>query len=191
MKTDSKTNLIVRDVWLLVIFAALYLYFFEKGFIESQIIRVADAPLFVRYWVYFALGALRGFTLIPVTYLIILGLLFLPLKPLFFLTIAGVMVSSTVIYYFSEFSHLSEFFERKYPKQVAKLRTIIDKNELPIVTFWSMLPFAPTDVMCYVCGSLKIGIRKLLLGVFIGESITCALYIFFGKEIISFLSRFI
>ena len=191
MKTDSKTNLIVRDVWLFVIFAALYLYFFEKGFIESQIIRIADAPLSVRYWVYFGLGSLRGFTLIPVTYLIMLGLLFLPSKPLFILTMAGVVVSSAVIYYFSELIHLSGFFERKYPKQIAKLKSIIEKNELPIVTIWSMLPFAPTDVMCYVCGSLEIDIKKFLLGVFIGESITCALYIFFGKEIMTFILRFI
>ncbi len=180
-----------RDVWLFIIFTALYFYFFQKGFIESQITRVADAPLSVRYWIYFGLGSLRGFTLIPVTYLIILGLLFIPLKPLFLLTIAGVMVSSTVIYYFSELIHLSEYFERKYPKQIAKLRSVLDKNELSIVTLWSMLPFTPTDVICYVCGSLKIDIKKFLLGVFVGESITCALYIFFSKEIMKFILHLI
>jgi uncharacterized membrane protein YdjX (TVP38/TMEM64 family) len=191
VKTNPKINIVLRDIWFFVILIALYLYFFERGFIESQIIRVADAPLAVRYWIYFGLGALRGFTLIPVTYLIILGLLFLPLKPLFLLTMAGVIVSSTIIYYFSELVHLSEYFERKYPKQIAKLKSVIEKNELPIVTFWSMLPFAPTDVMCYVCGSLKIDIKKFLLGVTVGEGITCALYIFFGKEIMQFLLRLI
>ncbi len=191
VKTNPKINIVARDVWFFVIFTALYFYFFQREFIESQITRVADAPLSVRYWIYFGLGALRGFTLIPVTYLIVLGLLFLPLKPLYFLTMAGVMVSSTVIYYFSELIHLSEYFERKYPNQIIKLRSIIDKNELPIVTFWSMLPFAPTDVMCYVCGSLKIDIKKFLLGVFIGEGITCALYIFFGKEIMQFFIHLI
>ncbi|MDO8590246.1 MAG: VTT domain-containing protein [bacterium] len=189
METHSQTKLVARDIWLLVIIAAFYLYFFQRGFIVEQITRVVDAPLYVRYWVYLVLGCLRGFTLIPVTYLIILGLLFLPLKPLFILTLVGIMVSSIVVYYFSEFLHLSEFFERKYPTQIAKLKSVIEKNELPIVILWSMLPFTPTDVICYVCGSLKIDKKKFLLGVFIGEGITCAVYIFLGKEILLFLLR--
>jgi uncharacterized membrane protein YdjX (TVP38/TMEM64 family) len=191
LKTNPKINLVVRDVWLFVIFTALYLYFFQRGFIDGQIARIADAPLSVRYWIYFVLGSLRGFTLIPVTYLIILGLLFLPLKPLFLLTIAGVMVSSAIIYYFAELIHLSAYFERKYPVQINKLKSVMEKNELPIVILWSMLPFTPTDVVCYVCGSLNVGIKKFLLGVLIGEGITCALYIFFGKEIMQFLLRLI
>ena len=191
MKPNHKTTIVARDVWFFVLLAALYFYFFQRGFIESQITRIADAPLSVRYWIYFALGSLRGFTLIPVTYLMILGLLFIPLKPLFFLTIAGVMVTSTIIYYFAELLHLSDYFERKYPKQISKLKSVVEKNELPIVTLWSMLPFTPTDVMCYVCGSLEIDIKKFLLGVLIGESITCWIYIFFGKEIKQFFLRLI
>lgn len=187
MNTNHKINHAIRVVWLFVVFVALYLYFFERGFIQEQIIKIADAPLSVRYLVFLALGCLRGFTLIPVTYLIILGLLFLPLKPLFILTMAGVMVSSLIIYYFSELIHLGEFFERKYPKQITKLRSVLEKNEFPIVTLWSMLPFAPTDVVCYVCGSLEVNIKKFLLGVLVGEGITCALYIFFGKEMLKFL----
>ncbi len=191
METNPKINIVARDVWLFVIFTALYLYFFQRGFIDGQITKIANAPLSTRYWIYFGLGSLRGFTLIPVTYLIVLGLLFLPLKVLFLLTIAGVMVSSIIVYYFSELLHLSEFFERKYPQRIAKFKSVIEKNELPIVTLWSMLPFVPTDIICYVCGSLKISIKKFLLGVLVGESITCWIYIFFGKEIVQFFLHLI
>ena len=191
LKTHHKINHAIRVIWLVVIFVALYLYLFERGFIEGQITRIIDVPLFVRYWIYLILGTLRGFTLVPVTYLIILGLLFIPTKPLFLLTMAGVMVSSVVIYYFSEFIHLGEYFEQKYPKQIIKLKSVIDRNEFPIVFFWSMLPFAPTDVICYVCGSLEIDIKKFLAGVLVGEGITCALYIFFGKDVILFLQHLI
>lgn len=191
MKPNPKINIVARDVWFFMLLMALYFYFFQRGFIENQIARIADTPLSVRYWIYFTLGSLRGFTLIPVTYLMMLGLLFIPLKPLFFLTIAGVMVTSTIIYYFAELLHLSDYFERKYPKQISKLRSVVEKNELPIVTLWSMLPFTPTDIICYVCGSLEIDIKKFLLGVLIGESITCWIYIFFGKEIMQFFLRLI
>jgi len=150
----------------------------------EQFTGIADAPAYVRYLVYLLIGALRGFTLIPSTYLIVLGLLFIPPLALFILTMAGIMVSATLIYYFSELTHLGSSLERKYPKQIAKIKTMLEKNELPVVILWSMFPFTPTDLICYVCGSLKIDIKKYLLGVFIGEGITCAVYIFFGKEML-------
>ena len=186
-----RTYLIVRTIWITVILIALYLYFFHKGFLEEEVSRIADLPLYIRYGTYLLLGCLRGFTLIPVTYLIILGLIFLPPMPLFILTLIGVVVSSTVIYYFSDLMHLSEFFEHKYPAQITKLKSAIEKNELPIVILWSMLPFAPTDVICYVCGSLEINVKKFLVGVFIGEAITCALYIFLEKQALLLFLRFL
>ena len=145
---------------------------------------MAHLPLYDRYGIYLLLGAFRGFALIPVTYLIILGLLFIAPLPLFILTIIGIIVSSTLIYYFSEKVHLGEFFEKKYPKQITRLKQALEKNELPIVILWSMFPFTPTDVICYVCGSLEINVKKFLSGIVIGEGITSALYIFLGKEIL-------
>ncbi len=40
--------------------------------------------------------------------------------------------------------------------------------------------FLPTDVLCYVCGSLKINFKKFLIGVVIGEGTVYAIYIFLG-----------
>ena len=52
---------------------------------------------------------------------------------------------------------------------------------------WSFFPLAPTDLICYVCGSLGVGVRKMLLGILIGEGTICALYIFLGRQLLSFL----
>ena len=61
------------------------------------------------------------------------------------------------------------------------------RRELLIVTAWSFFPIAPTDMVCYVCGGLKVDIRKCLLGVVIGEGAICAIYIFLGAHALQWL----
>ncbi len=178
---------IVFWLWVSIIATAFYFYFFQNNLIRSGIAQLIDMPLSWRYAIFLILGCLRGFTLIPVTYLILLGLVFLPAWPAYILIIIGVMVSSACIYYFAEYLGLAGYFERRYSRQVAQLRSTLKKNELPIVIGWSFFPFTPTDLMCYICGSLKIDVRKFLLGVFIGEGISCAIYIFAGKGLILFV----
>src|SRR5437762_689044 len=90
-------------VWIVFIAAMLYFYFFKNELIRSKITQIMNFPVSWRYVIYLILGCVRGFTFIPVTYLIILGLLYLPAGPAYILTIAGVMVSSACIYYFAEY----------------------------------------------------------------------------------------
>lgn len=176
-------------IWLAVITVAMYGYFYEREFIQAQAMRVMNLPASWRYAIFLAIGCLRGFTLIPVTYVILLGLVFLPAWPAYALTMIGVMVSSTTIYYFADYLGLTHFFEKNHAKEIEKLRTVLQKHELPIVVGWSFFPFVPTDVICYVCGSLEIDVRKFLLGIMIGEGISVALYIFLGKEILLSIVR--
>ena len=61
------------------------------------------------------------------------------------------------------------------------------RRELPIVIGWSFFPLAQTDLICYVYGSLRIDVRKLLAGILLGEGIICALYIFLGRQLLSFV----
>ena len=183
---------IVFWLWIAVIATALYFYFFRNDLILSGLAQLMRLPLSWRYAIFLILGCLRGFTLIPVTYLILLGLVFLPSMPAYILTLVGVMVSSACIYYFAEYLGLASYFERHYPQQITKLKRVMSKNELPIVITWSFLPFTPTDVMCYMCGSLRVNVRKFLFGVLVGEGISCAIYIFVGKSLLlDVLHRFL
>ena len=174
-------------VWVLVVITAFYFYFFQNDLIRAWITGLMNLPLSWRYAIFIILGCVRWLTLIPVTYLILLGLVFLPAGPAYAFTIIGVIVSSTCIYYFAEYLGLAGFFRRAYPKQIIKLHSVMQNNEMPIVIAWSFLPFAPTDVMCYVCGSLKIDYKKFIFGVVIGEGISCAFYIFAGRELLLFV----
>ena len=174
-------------LWLLVLTGAFYVYFFHAVWLERALAAVSSSSPGWKYAVYLALGCARGFTLIPVTYLVLAGMLVLPSLPLYALTIAGIIVSSTAVYYFAETMRFDEFFERRYPAQVARLRAVLQRRELPIVIAWSFLPIAPTDLVCYVCGALKVDLKKCLLGVVIGEGTICAVYIFLGGEALKWL----
>jgi len=173
-------------VWIGVVIGVVGISLFNPALFENQLQRAVHTSLWWGYILYFLLGCLRGFTLIPSTSLIVLGLLFFPPWPLFILTLAGILVSSASVYYFSDFLQLDEFFESKYKKRITQVKTILQKNELPIIIGWSFFPFLPTDLICYICGTLEVDFKKFLLGIFIGEAITCAIYIFGGHYLFEY-----
>ena len=129
---------------------------------------------------YLALGCVRGFTLVPSTTLVLAAVAFFPPVPLFVLTLTGILVSSASIYHLSASLHFYDVFARKHEQRVARLRSRLERHELPIIIGWSFFPLAPTDVICYVCGVLEVNFGKCLLGVCIGESAICGLYIYGG-----------
>jgi uncharacterized membrane protein YdjX (TVP38/TMEM64 family) len=58
-----------------------------------------------------------------------------------------------------------------------------------IVTAWSFLPIVPTDLICYVCGVMKIPFGRFMAGVLIGEGAICAIYIFAGHGLLELGQR--
>jgi uncharacterized membrane protein YdjX (TVP38/TMEM64 family) len=57
------------------------------------------------------------------------------------------------------------------------------------VAAWSFLPVAPTDLICYVCGAMKISFGRFMAGVMLGEGAICATYIFAGQALFAFGRR--
>ena len=174
-------------VWIALLVSSLYVYGFHRDALQKLLLHVAASPPAWAYVVYLGLGCIRGFTLVPATYLVIAGMLVLPPLALYVLTVAGIIVSSAAVYHFAEAMRFDRFFERRYGPQVARLRALMLRRELPIVIAWSFFPIAPTDLVCYVCGALKIDLKKCLLGVTVGEGGICAIYIFLGGHALSWL----
>jgi uncharacterized membrane protein YdjX (TVP38/TMEM64 family) len=180
-------RIIMLGLWVIVLASAAATYIFHPGALKQLFLELPASPPSWVYAVHFALGCLRGFTLIPATYLVMAGMLVLPPWPLYLITVIGIIVSSAAVYYFAEAMVFDRFFERRYGAQVARLRGLMQRRELPIVIAWSFLPIAPTDLICYVCGALKVDLRKCLLGVTIGEGAICAIYIFVGAQALAWL----
>jgi uncharacterized membrane protein YdjX (TVP38/TMEM64 family) len=177
----------VLILWLVLLATALYIFAVHRDALQGLLLEISDSPPIWVHIVYLALGCIRGFTLIPATYLVVAGMLVLPPVSLFALTVAGIGVSSAAVYYFAEAMEFDRFFQRRYGPQVTRLRALMRRHELPIVIAWSFFPLAPTDLVCYVCGALKVDVKKCLLGVTIGEGAICAIYVFLGGHALSWL----
>jgi uncharacterized membrane protein YdjX (TVP38/TMEM64 family) len=182
-----KHRALVLVLWLGLLASACYVYVFHREALDGLFLELSASPPSWAYVAYLVLGCLRGFTLVPATYLVVAGMLVLPPVPLYLLTLAGIVVSSTAVYYFAEVMEFDRFFERRYAPQVARLRALMTRRELPIVIAWSFFPIAPTDLVCYVCGALRVDLKKCLVGVTIGEGAICAAYIFLGGQALAWL----
>jgi len=176
--TATRVRLVL---WLLFVAAFVLLYWSRAGRWGSEFRDVAASSLLLGYAVYLALGCVRGFTLIPAANLVLLAIPIFPPLPLLVLTLVGILVSSASIYAFAGSLHLAEYFETKHAAAVARVRAALARNPTTIVMVWSFFPLAPTDLICYVCGAMRISFRRFMLGVLVGEGAICALYIFAGR----------
>jgi uncharacterized membrane protein YdjX (TVP38/TMEM64 family) len=167
-------------LWIVVAAAALYLYFFKREAIQTEMRDAMSASFWAACLTYLLIGALRAFTLVPATFPLLIAMPFFDPWVLLALTIPCIAISSSVCYWFAEALHMDELFERKYPRQIGKLKGLLQRYQMPIIIGWSFFLLLPTDVLCYVCGSLKINYRKFLIGILIGEGTVYAIYIFFG-----------
>lgn len=140
--------------------------------------------------IYIVLSLIRGFFLIPSTPFVIAGGLLFPdqLLLVLLISIIGVLFSATSLYYFSDLLGFSSYLEEKFPNKIPKLKKKLDSPKSTLlVAGWSIFPFVPTDIICYVTGILKTPFKNVLFGVFIGEVILCSLYVYFGAAIFNYL----
>ena len=180
----STTPVLRLIVWALFVAAFALLYYRTSSLWDSRLTDVAATSAWLAYALYVVLGAVRGFALIPVTSVVVLAIPLFPPVPLFLLTITGIAISSASVYAFAGSMKLAEHFERKHAKQTQRVRAALQRRPTTIVAAWSFLLVMPTDLICYVCGSMKIPFRRFMLGVLIGEGAIVGLYIFAGSTLL-------
>jgi uncharacterized membrane protein YdjX (TVP38/TMEM64 family) len=168
-------------LWLGFVAAFAFLYYWRASVWAPELRDAAEYSLLLGYAIYLALGCIRGFTLIPASNLVLLAIPIFPPLPLLALTLAGILVSSASIYAFAGSLRLAEYFESKHAGSVARVRSALQRSPTTIVMAWSFFPLAPTDLICYVCGAMRISFGRFMLGVVVGEGAICALYIFAGR----------
>lgn len=168
------------SVWVMIAGGALYLYFFQRDAVQAQMRDALSASFWVASISYLVIGSFRAFTLVPATFPLLVAMPFFDPWVLIGLTIPCIAISSSICYFFAEAIHMDEIFERKYPKQIRRLKELLQRYQLPIIIGWSFFLLLPTDLICYVCGSLKINFKKFLFGVIVGEGTVYAIYVFLG-----------
>lgn len=182
--THTEIRRILSVLWVAGAATALYVYFFHRDTLEDLLSGAAGTSLISAGAIYLVLGCLRGFTLVPATSLVLLGIVFIRPWPLFVLTLAGILASSTSVYYFAVALHLDELLRKKHATRMLQLHRLLERHGLPIVIGWSFFPLLPTDAVCYLAGVVRMRLGTMLLGVAIGEGAICAIYIFLGDSLL-------
>ncbi len=165
-------------LWILVVAGALYLYFFKREVVQGELQNALSASFWVAAISYVLIGSFRAFTLVPATFPLLIAMPFFDPWVLLALTLLCIAISYSIVYGFADVIHLDEVFERKYPKQIQKLKSALQTYQLPIIIGWSFMMFLPTDLICYVCGTLRINFPKFIMGLLIGEGSVYAIYIY-------------
>jgi len=178
--------------WLSVIVGGISFYFLSPSSFTAENIAALLTKFHGPVWIlYLLLSALRGFTLLPSTPLVLAGTMLYPQQPFLVLVISlfGIVFSSSMIYWFSDLLGFDEYFESKKPHHVEKIRTKLEHPlGLGFVSLWAFFPLVPTDAVCYVAGSIRMHFAKFIAAVFIGELILCSVYVFAGGRIFSMFS---
>ncbi|WP_299459185.1 VTT domain-containing protein [uncultured Microscilla sp.] len=140
--------------------------------------------------VYVLLSIVRGLALFPSTPFVIAGSLLFPHQPLMVVVIsmAGILFSAVLIYYFSQFMGFDAFFQRKFPHQILKVRKRLNhRYGFFYVLGWAFFPLVPTDIVCYVAGTIRMKILSFLAAIFLGELILVNLYVYGSSFLFSWL----
>lgn len=178
----NKLRQIVLALWLIGALAGVGYYLVNRSeFTPDQIAEFLgrNQPWFLA--AYFAFLIMRVFVLVPATPFIFAGALSLPTQPWAVLTITlvGLALSSTLIYYFSDWLGFRRHFERVAPKQVGWVdRWLKHRRGVFIVAGCAFFMVIPTDLVSCVAGTVRMPFKRFLAALMVGETVLCALYIF-------------
>ena len=174
-------------VWLGVLLTGVISYLlYPQSFTPTNI-----ADFLLRFqgeiWiVYLAMSAFRGISLLPSTPLVIAGTMLFPGQPLAVLgvSMAGIALSSSMLYFFSEYFGFHEFFEQHKPELTHRIKARLEHPlGFGFISLWAFFPLVPTDLVCYLAGTAKMNYWKFIAAVCAGEFVLCSFYVFLGGAV--------
>lgn len=174
--------------WVVLVLLITGFVLFEKEVIGWFTWLFGTMPL-IGYLLYFLLVSLRWLTFIPLTTILLAVAPFTNHWVLWVITMVWTLITSYIIYYFSQALQLDDYFEKKHQRTIKVIRKRLDRYELPVIIIRSMIPITPTDLICYIAWTLGINVRKMLLWVFIGEGLVCIVYIWWIQSIFGYFMR--
>jgi uncharacterized membrane protein YdjX (TVP38/TMEM64 family) len=182
----QKLRIIIFIFWTLTIvsvgiFLSLHREYLDPGFLLDFFRWFGPWALFV----YLIASFFRGLLFIPNTPLILVGTLFFPENPhiVYSISLCAVLFSGTMIYKFSDIMGFDEWFA-EHEKNKTVLRAI-EKYGFFAVAFWSFFLILPTDLICYVAGTVRMNYWKFISALALWEGIIIGIMVYGGGEILT------
>ena len=179
----SRIRRIALGLWVVLVVTLTALYAMSPELLRPETLvdalRRSGQPVLAAYVL---LCVVRAFTLIPSTVLIIVGALLFPDRPWFVMvsSLGGVVVSAALVYFFFDFLGIGDLFERRHARRVRWLEEQMNTRGFWLVLAWSAFPFVPTDMICYVAGTLRMHFGTFTAGVALGELPVVGFYVLAG-----------
>lgn len=175
-------------MWLSFIAAGLCTFLYNPAAFTATQLAAFFSEFASAIWpVYIAFSILRGLTLLPSTPLLVAGTIIFPEHPWAVLAVSmlGITISSTIIYYLSDYLGFSVYFEKHNPTVTHKIKRRLEHPlGFMFVAGWAFFPFVPTDLVCYLAGTIRMNFSKFISATFAGELVLCICYIFLGGSLL-------
>ncbi len=125
-------------IWIAVVIITLVLYYVYRDLFDISFLKehVRDHKVLVQS-LYLIILTFIGLTFIPSTPFAVAGVLLFPPLEAYIINLIGIITSSIVVYYFTQYLRLDVWLESKYPAQIEKVKKALRKKELPIIAGWS------------------------------------------------------
>ncbi len=136
------------------------------------------------FGVFTVVALVRGALLVPSTPVVLAGGALFPtsLPAVLLVTMAGIILSATLLYRFPHFAGYDQMLAAKHPEKLARLRVELGRPwAIWLVAGWAFFPVVPTDLICYAAGLVGMPFRRMILGIIIGELPLVTAYLFFGQ----------
>ena len=132
----------------------------------------------------------RGLLFVPSTPVVLAGGALFPHAPVAVVgvSLVGIVTTAVLLHRFPSVGGFDTRLVTRHPERMERLRRHLEAPyALWAVAAWAFFPAVPTDLVCYTAGLVRMPLRRLLVGLLIGEVPLVVAYVLIGKEVMEWL----
>ncbi len=173
-------------IWIFsIIYLGIWLYLHKEYADPKNLFQFFQSFWSLALIIYILASFVRWLLLLPSLPLVLVGILFFPDQPnlVFVISMLGIIFSGILIYRFSDFMGFDDMFAKNIHNY--KIKNAIEKYWFFTVTLWSFAPVVPTDLICYVAGTVRMSFWKFVLALTIWESLIVGVIVYWGVGLLN------
>jgi len=170
----------------LILIAITLFILYPESFTAENLKEVLNDNSSLILVAFVVLSCIRAVFFLPSTLFVLMGTVLYPDEPIFVLVISmiGILIGASLVYKAASLLTPEQLLSGKNLTRLEGVHNKMEKYGFSIVLLWSFFPAVPTDLICYVAGTIKMSFWKFIFAVFLGELILVSIYIWTGKGII-------
>ncbi|WP_018629075.1 TVP38/TMEM64 family protein [Niabella aurantiaca] len=185
---EQKLKKLLRIVWVILIAGGGIFYWYNRQHFTQETIAAFLLQYRQQVWLtYLGVCVARGLFLLPSTPFLIAGMFIFRDTPflLFGVFMISIFIVATFIFYTARYISIPRLSGAPASRLERIQRGLNSKRGFWFILGWALMPFTPTDLVCYAAGLLRIRFGRFMLPLLLGEALICALYIMNGRLIFS------